>query len=242
VTNQVNNQSGRSETLELPSEQQVVDYLMENPGFFQQHYPLLNDLEIPHESGKAVSLVERQVAVLREKNQNFQEKLREMVDAVHDNQRLHISLHRLAVNLFDTDSLDDILGVVDDELRHKLGTDFVYFRLYSEDIVPGEGQGMGHTYVGKDDEILQEFSALIEKSRIQCGRFTDEQINQLFFDDAPEVASAAIIPISDTGIRGLVALGSCDEQRYHAGMGTDFLCSLADLIGAAMRSKLSRQA
>jgi len=242
VTNQVNNQSGRSGTLELPSEQQVVDYLMENPGFFQQHYPLLNDLEIPHESGKAVSLVERQVAVLREKNQNFQEKLREMVDAVHDNQRLHISLHRLAVNLFDTDSLDDILGVVDDELRHKLGTDFVYFRLYSEGIVPSEGQGMGHTYVGKDDEILQEFSVLIEKSRIQCGHFTGEQINQLFYDDAPEVASAAIIPISDTGIRGLVALGSCDEQRYHAGMGTDFLCSLADLIGAAMRSKLSRQA
>lgn len=56
--------------------------------------------------------------------------------------------------------------------------------------------------------------------------------------DATEVASAAIIPVSDAGIRGLIALGSLDKQRYHAGMGTDFLSSLADLIGAAMRSQL----
>jgi len=237
VTNQVNNKAEKSEEMELPEEQQVVDYLMENPDFFLAHSPLLNDLEIPHESGTAVSLVERQVSVLREKNSHFEEKLRDMVDAVHDNQRLHVSLHRLAVNLFDASSLDDILGVVDDELRHKLGTDHVFFRLYNEDMVAGDG-GQGHTYVEKDDEVLQTFSTLIEKNRIQCGHFTDEQISQLFFDEAADVASAAIIPVSNSGIHGLIALGSSDPQRYHAGMGTDFLSSLADLIGAAMRSQV----
>ncbi len=225
----------KTEEMELPEEQQVVDYLMANPDFFLQHSPLLNDLEIPHESGTAVSLVERQVSVLREKNQHFEEKLRDMVDAVHDNQRLHVSLHRLAVNLFDADSLDDILGVVDDELRHKLGTDFVYFRLYSEGITSDDES---YTYVEKDDQVLQAFSVLIEKNRIQCGHFNQEEVAQLFFGDAPEVASAAIIPVLIPGTRGLIILGSCDEQRYHAGMGTDFLRSLADLIGAAMRSQL----
>ncbi|RDH82614.1 MAG: hypothetical protein DIZ80_10040 [endosymbiont of Galathealinum brachiosum] len=236
MTNQLNNQAEKTEELELPEEQQVVDYLMENPDFFLQHSPLLSDLEIPHESGVAVSLVERQVSVLREKNQHFEEKLRDMVDAVHDNQRLHVSLHRLAVNLFDADSLDDILGVVDDELRHKLGTDFVYFRLHSEDIASGGDEG--HTYVDSGDEVLQAFSVLIEKNRIQCGHFTQEEIASLFFDDADDVASAALIPVSVPGIQGLIILGSCDEQRYHAGMGTDFLSSLSDLIGAAMRSQL----
>ena len=234
MTNQVNNQAEKSPTVELPDEQQVVDFLMENPDFFLQNSLLLNDLEIPHDAGGAVSLVERQVTVLRERNRHFEEKLREMVDAVHDNQRLHVSLHRLAVNLFDTDSLDDILGVVDDELRHKLGTDFVYFRLHSDDITTGANPP-SHTYVEKDDHVLQDFSILIEKSRIQCGHFTPEQVKQLFMDDAPDVASAAIIPISNAGVFGLIALGSKDEHRYHAGMGTDFLSSLADLIGAAMR-------
>ena len=235
MTNQVNNQVEKTGELELPEEQQVVDYLMENPDFFLRHSPLLNDLEIPHESGAAVSLVERQVSVLRERNQHFEEKLRDMVDAVHDNQRLHVSLHRLAVNLFDADSLDDILGVVDDELRHKLGTDFVYFRLHSDDIVP---DNEAYTYVDSDDEILQTFAVLIEKNRIPCGHFSQEDISSLFFDDAAEVASAALIPISVTGIQGFIVLGSRDEKRYHEGMGTDFLSSLSDLIGAAMRSQL----
>ena len=241
MTNSVNNQAENKEQVPLPTEQQVVDYLMACPDFFLQHSLLLNELEIPHESGDAVSLVERQVSVLRERNQHFEEKLREMVDAVHDNQRLHVSLNRLAVNLFDADSLDDILGVVDDELRHKLGTDFVYFRLHSENRSSDDGaanDGLAHTYVDRDDEVLQTFSALIDKNRIQCGHFTEEQIGQLFWGDASEVASAAIIPISDAGIFGLIALGSRDAERYHAGMGTDFLSSLADLIGAAMRSHL----
>lgn len=208
MTNQSNNQAEKTDEVELPDEQQVVEYLMANPDFFLHHTPLLNDLEIPHESGTAISLVERQVMVLREKNRNFEEKLREMVDAVHDNQRLHVSLHRLAVNLFDADSLDDILGVVNDELRHKLGTDFVCFRLTTETPVVetrDEDDEQCHTYVQKDDQVLQDFAQLIDKRRIQCGHLSEEQINNLFMRDATEVASAAIIPVSDAGIRGLIA-------------------------------------
>ncbi len=240
MTNQSNNQAKEKSQVTLPDEDQVVEFLLENPDFFLRHSPLLNDLEIPHESGTAVSLVERQVAVLREKNQHFEAKLREMVDAVHDNQRLHVSLHRLAVNLFDADSLDDLMGIVDDELRHKLGTDFVYFRLTTEAGAQSQSGDEGHTYVDKDDEVLQSFAPLIEKKRIQCGRLNEQQIEQLFMQDAAEVKSAAVIPVEDAGIYGLIALGSRDEQRYHPGMGTDFLSSLADLIGAAMRSHLSQ--
>jgi len=247
VTNQSNEQKNE---MELPDERQVVDYLISHPAFFQENELLLHNLEIPHESGNAVSLVERQVSVLRDRNQHFENKLRDMVDAVHDNQRLHDSLHRLSINLFGADSLDDILGVVDDELRHKLGTDFVYFRLTTDAVtvkgVQGEAENDAvhdvdsHTYVAKDDRVLALFDALIETKQIQCGLFTDEQISQLFMQDAPEVASMAVIPVSDAGISGLIALGSRDKRRYHEGMGTDFLTSLADLISAAMKSQLQQ--
>ena len=244
MTNQANNKAEKSEQASLPDEQQVVEYLMNHTDFFLHHSPLLNDLQIPHDSGQAVSLVERQVSLLRERNQQFEIRLREMVDAVHDNQRLHDSLHRLAVNLFSVDSLDDVLATIDDELRHKLGTDFVYFRLITEAATAADNSnkddGCGHTYVSEDDEVLQAFEPLIEKKKIQCGRFSDQQISQLFMQDAAEVASAAVIPVSDAGVRGLIALGSRDKQRYHPGMGTDFLSSLAELISAAMRSKVVR--
>lgn len=239
MTKQANNQAEQTEENSLPEEKQVVDYLMSNPDFFLHHAPLLHDLQIPHESGGAVSLVERQVLALREKNQEFENKLRDMVDAVHDNQRLHVSLHRLAVSLFSADSLDDMLGIVDDELRHKLGTDFVYFRLTTDEPMELSSDEKGHTYVAQDDELLQSFAKLIDEKRIQCGRFSEEQVTALFMQDDSEVKSAAVIPVSDAGIRGIIALGSTDEQRYHPGMGTDFLTSLADLISAAMQSYIA---
>lgn len=246
MTEQANKQTEKSEIKALPEEQQVVDYLMSNPEFFLGHALLLHDLQIPHESGAAVSLVERQVLALREKNQEFENKLREMVDAVHDNQRLQLSLHRLAVSLFAADSLDDMLAIIDDELRHKLGTEFVYFRLTTEktmqtDMESGSSE-QGHTYVPQDDELLQSFDTQIVEKRIQCGRFSEEQISQLFMQDDSEVKSAALIPISDAGIKGVIALGSTDEQRYHPGMGTDFLTSLAELISAAMQSYITHMA
>jgi len=237
VTNQVstqkNNETNESEDVALLEEQQVVDYLIRNPDFFLGHAPLLNDLKLQHESGKAVSLIERQVSVLREKNKYFETKLSEMVDAVHDNQRLHMSLQRLAVNLFSADSLDDVLAIVDDELRHKLGTDYVAFRLATEG-----SHTESQSYVSNDDELLQSFSSLIENKKIQCGRLSQEQLDGLFAEGASEANSAAVIPVSDAGIRGVIALGSHDEQRYHPGMGTDFLSSLADLIGAALIAQL----
>jgi len=95
-----------------------------------------------------------------------------------------------------------------------------------------------HTYVDEDDDVLELFAPLIEKKNIQCGLFSSEEVELLFMEDASEVASAAIIPVYNSGIYGLIALGSRDEQRYHQGMGTDFLSSLANLIGAAMRAHL----
>lgn len=180
------------------------------------------------------------MSVLREKNRYYETKLNEVVEAVHDNQRLHMSLQRLAVNLLGADSLDDVLAIVDDELRHKLGTDFIAFRLTTDAHVPASSNNAQQTYVAADDELLVRFASLIEKKRIQCGRLDDEQMQALFADAADEVKSAALIPVADAGITGFIALGSSDAQRYHPGMGTDFLSCLADLISAALRAQLPR--
>ena len=55
--------------------QDVADYLRAHPNFLVQHPQLLSELSIPHETGATVSLVERQVGVLREENARQKKQL-----------------------------------------------------------------------------------------------------------------------------------------------------------------------
>ena len=61
-------------------EDDIRDFLVENPDYFQRHPDLLSLLQVPHASGAAVSLVERQVSVLRERNVDLRHRLRDLGD------------------------------------------------------------------------------------------------------------------------------------------------------------------
>ena len=57
-------------------EETVARYLQLNPDFFERHQPLLARLRLPHaRTGATISLVERQVEVLREKQSGVEQKL-----------------------------------------------------------------------------------------------------------------------------------------------------------------------
>lgn len=213
-------------------ERQVTEYLKAHPEFFRMHPLLLAELNIPHPSGSAVSLVERQIRVLRDRNQHYETRLRELVDAARDNQRLTNSLHRLAVNLLLGDGLDDILATVTEELREQLDTDFVSVHLLGS---TAQAEQQPERYLNEDGAKLKSLGKLIADKHIQCGRMNKEQINLLFGNDAAEVGSGAIIPLHSTETFGLLAVGGRDAQRYHPGMGTDYLKLLGELVSAATK-------
>lgn len=217
----------------LPDESQVVDFLHQNTDFFRRHPILLAEMEIPHQSGSAVSLVERQIRVLREKNQHYETRLRDLIEAARDNQRLTQSLQRLAIHLFQADSLDDIIASVHGELRNYLGTDFVSLHLLG---TAEQAAQQPERYLLQNDKSLEMFNKVIRDKRIQCGRMNEEQINILFADHASEVGSGAVIPLCDTDTFGLLAVGGNDPQRYHPGMGTDYLKLLGELVSAAIKA------
>ena len=65
------NQAQAKNDIQLIDEEQVIDYIKDNPDFFIRHSSLLAEIEIPHESGSAISLIERQLSVLRDKNKKL---------------------------------------------------------------------------------------------------------------------------------------------------------------------------
>ena len=227
------NQAQAQNNIQLVDEEQVIDYLKEHTDFFTGHSDLLAEIEIPHESGTAISLIERQLSVLRSKNKNLDGRLRDLMTAAHENQRLNESLQQLAINLFMSESLDDVIATVIEELKSKLETDFVTIYFLTGDSKKITQQP--ERYLDENDAELEQFSKLFEDKRLQCGRLSDEQIKLLFADEAENIGSGAVIPLADTHVFGLMGIGGRDEQRYHPGMGTEYLQKLADLVSAAVK-------
>jgi uncharacterized protein YigA (DUF484 family) len=86
------------------TDEEVISYLRLDPDFFQRHASLLSELNLPHESGAAVSLVERQVAILRERNMNMRRRMNELIEAAKENESLFEKIRSLTLELLYVDS------------------------------------------------------------------------------------------------------------------------------------------
>ena len=97
---------------ESPSEQAVHDYLETHPYFFERHATLLSRLRLPHASGDAVSLVERQVSVLRQKDLKLERQLKELLAVARENDVLAAKIHELSMQLLHTTDLAGTVAVM----------------------------------------------------------------------------------------------------------------------------------
>ena len=216
----------------LDTEQQLLELLKDYPDILVRNPALLAELEIPHESGSAVSLIERQVGVLRDKLRATDKRLRELMDNARSNERLAESRHRLAINLLSAHDLDDVISIVLDELRNELDADFAIVHLFTED--EDRLKDKPELFIDAKAEELKSFSTMLDNRNPMCGRCTEEQNAFLFGDQADQVGSAAVIPLAAGARLGLLGLGGRDERRFSIAMGTDFLGQIGELVSAAL--------
>lgn len=214
----------------LAVEQAVAEYLRVHPEFFERHLNLLADLRLPHPARSAVSLLERQVELLREQNACLHRKINELVAVARDNDRVAHQLQRLALTLVSLREFADKLDGIESILLDEFNADFVTLRLPVAPSSPDLARGAG----SPPEEVFPLFAPLLRSGRPQCGPLTAEQARRLFDDAAAAVASAAVIPLGGRRWQGLLALGSRDEERFHPAMGTFFLVRLGELVSHAL--------
>jgi uncharacterized protein YigA (DUF484 family) len=167
-------------------EERVAEYLLNHPGFFERRPQLLGTLKLSHPTGgDAVSLIERQVSVLREQNRSLERKLLELVNIARENEQLSRKLHSFAAELLKTGSLSDAIAVTEDKVRELFNTDFVAVKL-----LPGVTDDPS---LQVDNEIRQGlFNKLVEQDKPLCGQLTDSQMAFLFGGTAAETRSAPV--------------------------------------------------
>ena len=215
----------------------VRQFLTVNPEFFNQHDDLLHRLRIPHHTGAAVSLVEKQVSVLRNKCATLEHSLRDLIAVARDNEQLHQRLHRLIQDIISSRSLDDVFALTRDNLQSNFNAENVHFVL-----ITGESTAAielpDHREIPSNDPGLELFADIFKKRETHCGELSEQQQSVLFGDCDPEVGSAAIIPLYHDGQIGMVVLTSKDETRFTSGKGVMFLNQLGEVLSRRVHSLL----
>ena len=203
----------------------VAAYLRLHPEFFIDHDELIPELRIPHQRGDTVSLVERQVKLLRERNIEMRHRLSQLMDVARDNDRLFDKTRRLVLDLLDANSLEAVVSCVEDSLRSEFQVPFVSLILFSDAPLP-VGRSVSSA------EAHQAIGGLLAGGKTICGVLREHELNFLFGNaDGAHVGSAAVVGINYQGLHGVLAIGSTDPQHYKSSLGTLFLGYIAEVLG-----------
>ena len=216
-------------------EERIERYLTLNPDFFERHQPLLARMRLPHmRTGSTVSLVERQVEVLREQKSDADRRLAEFIAVARANDQLAERIHRFTRRLLRASTAPSALAAIEASLRE----DFDAFNSVLLLTAPIESLPDIHEpFLRKlppDDANIRTFDALLATGKPRCGQVRDSQRDFLFGPEAASIGSVALVPLGDAGSMGLLALGSAERERFHPGMSTEVLKRMGELITDAL--------
>lgn len=217
---------------------EVGAYLKAHPDYFETNPGMLVHLRLPHDNGaNTVSLIERQVAILREKNRKLDNKLRELLGLARANDILAGKIHTLALRLIDANDDAAVLTTIQRTLHDELGSDRSVLVLFDDDQKPGNLFESGFVRrVARNDAGLGLFKSFLHTGRPRCGQVKGAKRDFLFGREGNDIESAALIPLGHKSSRGFVAIGSRKVERFHPGMSTDFLARLGELIDRGLRT------
>jgi len=209
----------------------VVRYLREHPGFFEAHSELLASITVPHQHGsRAISLHERQLEVLREKNRALEMKLAELLRIGQDNDAIGEKLQRWTRQLLLTEAPERLPPVVVDGMQHTFAVPHVALRLW----------GLREAFRSIPSAApVEEDAITLAKSMKHpyCGPNADFQAATWLPEGGGTTRSIALLPLrkgADPNAFGMLVLGSPDPARFQMNMGTAFLERIAEMASAAL--------
>ena len=194
----------------------VEAFLRANPNFLQDRPGLLAVLNLPHGGEGAVSLIERQVSVLRERNIASRQKLNALTDIGRQNDRLLEATRQSILALLGAENRGELSRTWIEQIRDTFRADagvLLWMDTHSE------------------DEAALVADKLIRQGESFSGVLRPEEMRALCNTEAIE-GSAAVSPVRHgEQVVGVLAVASHDPRRYQPEDGTLFLDYLAEVVG-----------
>ena len=224
MTGETFSESSAALPSEMLSADDVASFLMQHPDFFEDRKELLETLEIPHGGVGSVSLVERQVNVLRERNIAMRSRLAELTHNAETSEAILEALQRMILAVLQCPEVAHLGSTIETGLLDFFGVEYA-----SHVWLTPASESLGEVVTcAADRQNMVE--SLLRRQRAYSGVFRGDEMSAMFPGCASEV-SAAIAPLHLNGILiGAIGVGSSDVNRYDSSVGTLFLENLAEVV------------
>ena len=206
--------------------QLVRDYLTEHPNFFEENPDTLEAINVSHDSGKAISLVERQITIMRDKNKAQSAQVEQLIETAKNNDQLLAKTNQLVLKLIQAEDLNSLIEALDTSLKNDFNTEFYSLTLIDKGFYASKTLAN----LVSEEDANSKISSLLSAQKAVSGVLREEQINFLFEQSANSVASVIALPLNSSEPLGILALGSSDADFYTHDIGTVFI----DYIGALL--------
>lgn len=206
----------------------VAQYLADHPHFFEEHAALLGQVRLASPvTGRAVSLQERQMEVMREKYRVLELRMAELIRNAQDNAAIAAKFHGWTQALLRSGAPAALPDTLVDSLRQSFGVPHATVRLWNLD-ASHEGNWYSE---GVTDDVRIFAGSLLAP---YCGSNHDFEAVR-WLEEGANVQSTAMLALREgDDTFGLLVLGSPDPERFTSAMGTDFLTHIAETASAAL--------
>lgn len=221
-----------NEPTPISTETTVIEYLRKDPDFFKRHPGLLAELNLPHQSGNTISLVERQVALLRERNMEMRRRMNELVGAAKENDVLFAKIRSLTLALLDVANWHELNEIFATYFLVDFHADFVcaHLRMEAPASLQRDRTGLRLNHIATAPDTLPA-AGLQPDDAPCCVTLRRAELESLFpgqVKETDETGSAVLIPLN-IGPAASLAVGSRDPGHFSSEQGTLFVEYISDV-------------
>jgi len=215
----------------LKAEKTTIDYLQNNPDFFQRNEILLQNLKLPHSKGKTISLIERQVDSLRKNNNKLNNQLNDLFTIAKENEISSQKMHDLILALLSSQSINDVYHVIEEKIIHHFSVDAIKLKVFCES--KGLSGCSDNICIDNDSTEAKTLLRMVNHREPVCGYFDSIQFEN---NDKNSIKSMAVLPlyVDKNVCFGCLLLGSNSSQHFRPDVGTIFLQNLSEVISYSL--------
>lgn len=198
----------------------VADYLVNHPEFFETYSQMLAEIAIPHPyGGRTISLSERQLISLRERVKELEKKLHDLLIFANENDALQAKVQQFVISLLDNTDSNTAQQTITQNLIDIFAIPHVSIRLW------------------KNEPPSAEVLNFADTHRLPvCVHHAVHDTLNWFGPAASSLHSFAYLPLTNGEESiGLLVLASEDKQRFYPEMGTVFLQRIAEQVSVVLR-------